>query len=134
MIMKKILLLLIMCLLIGCSEKRVLIDELTNKGTITTPILYSGGKVFNGVCYEIFPNGNLMFEGKFVDSRVDGIFKWYYDSGEVMYEWNYQNGKKEGIQKQFFKTGQLKIESNYNNDSRNGLQKEFFEDLQIRFF
>ena len=72
-IMKKLLFVFV-CVLIGCSEERILIDGLTNKVTITTPILYKDGKVFNGICYNIFPNGNIMFEGEFVDSRVDGIF------------------------------------------------------------
>ena len=37
-----------------------------------------------------------MFEGEFVDSRVDGVFKWYYDSGEIMYEWDYKMVLKMG--------------------------------------
>ena len=54
--MKRILLLLTVCLIISCGKK-MLIDGLTNKGTITTPILYLNGEMYNGICYNIFPNG-----------------------------------------------------------------------------
>ena len=58
--MKNILsILLISVLLIGCSENRVLYDDLTNKGTEVSPIMYIEGKLFSGIGFEVHPNGQL---------------------------------------------------------------------------
>ena len=48
--MKKLLSILSVCLVfISCSPDRVLNDELTNKGTEESPIMYFEGALFNGL-------------------------------------------------------------------------------------
>ena len=65
-IMKKILsILLVSILLIGCSENRVLIDELTNKGTEDSPIMYSEKGLFNGIGFDVFSDNQLKLERSF---------------------------------------------------------------------
>ena len=58
--MKNILsILLVSIILMGCSEKRVLVDELTNKGSEDSPLMYYEDGLFTGVGFDIYPDGQL---------------------------------------------------------------------------
>jgi antitoxin component YwqK of YwqJK toxin-antitoxin module len=74
--MKKLLsVLLVSILLIGCSENRVLIDELTKKGKSRDILMYYEGVLFNGIGFNIYSNGQLGYEGNFKDGKTDGLWK-----------------------------------------------------------
>ena len=89
--MKKVLLLLIVCVLIGCSENRYHIDETTNP-TDTLFYLKNDMSLLNGVVFNEF--GDV------------GLFK---------------NGERDGLHRKWFENGQLEEEVNYINGLRNGL-------------
>ena len=136
--MKKILSLLIVCVLIGCSfysnkiEERMLIDQLTNKGTLDVPILYLEGEPFSGMSYDIHTNGDLSFEGKFIDSKLNGLRKRWYKNGVLNSEGRFSNGKRDGIHNYYYNNGQLESEENYSNGKRNGSQKYWDENGQLK--
>ena len=114
--MKKILsILLVSVLLIGCSKDRVLIDELTNKGTEESPIMYSEKGLFNGIGFDVYKDGQLKFENNYTDGNIDGLWKEWYKNGQLSYEGNYKDGWEDGLQKNWFENGQLISESNYTN-------------------
>ena len=116
--MKKILsILLVSVLLIGCSEDRVLIDALINKGTEESPIIYSEKGLFNGIGFDVFENGQIKYEENYKDGKTDGLFKLWYENGQLSYEGKYRNGKRDGIQMDWHENGQLKSEKN-NKDGR----------------
>jgi antitoxin component YwqK of YwqJK toxin-antitoxin module len=96
--MKKILPLLIICFIISCSEKRVVMDSVTNKGTVLVPIIYSENKPFSGVVYDIHKSGSLLYEGKFKNGNINGPQKVWYESGQLLLEENFIDGKKDGLQ------------------------------------
>ena len=105
-IMKKILLiLLVSVLLIGCSNnepqntelkkiftKRVLIDELTNKGTKYSQLMYYESGLFNGIGFDVFTDGSLKEGGNYKDGEKDGLREDWYSNGQIKYEWNYKDG------------------------------------------
>ena len=91
--MKKVLSLLIVCVLIGCSEKRVLIDELTNKGTKKSPTYYSEDGLFNGIMYNINSDGVLIKECVIKDGKLNGLYKEWKENGRLGFEENYIDGK-----------------------------------------
>lgn len=88
-----------------------------------------------------YENGNPRFEGYFVNSKLDGwarsyyeygpfslscIFSFLFDSsypesyqkGALMEEGNYINDVKDGLWKEYYKNGQLKEESIWFNDEK----------------
>ena len=67
-IMKKLLLLLLCVTLFGCSGNRVLLDELSNKGTGESPTMYYEGKLFSGIGFRI-ENGQLESETNFENGK-----------------------------------------------------------------
>ena len=92
--MKNILsILLISVLFIGCSENRVDVYELTNKGSKLFPLMYYQGKLFNGIGLDLHPNGQLSREGKYKDGKVEGLFKYFFENGRLMIESNWKDGE-----------------------------------------
>ena len=86
---------LVSILLIGCGENRVLIDELTNKGTEDSPVMYNEKGLFNGIGFDIFSDGKLKYERNYRDGKWDGFEKrwyWYKKNGQLEKESNYQYG------------------------------------------
>ena len=93
--MKKILsILLVSVLLIGCSENRVLYDDLINKGSDGFPIgeltddynsiiVYHNNKLYSGIGFEVYPNGNLKYESNFKDGRYHGLQKGWHENGQL---------------------------------------------------
>ena len=90
--MKKLLLILSV-ILFGCSQNRVLQDELTSKGTKESPLMYYESELFNGIGFNVYENAQLKEEGSYKDGKMAGLWKEYYDSGEIMKESQYETGK-----------------------------------------
>jgi len=121
--MKKLLLvILVSLLLIGCSENRVLLDRLINKGSeesadfepnFCSELMYEWEGLFNGVGYDVFSNGQLRKERNYKEGKRDGLSKWWYENGQLRFEGNYKNGQSDGIRKDWYENGQLKYESNF---------------------
>ena len=119
--MKKILsILLVSVLLIGCSENRVLLDELTNKGSKKSELMYFESGLFNGIGYDVFSNGQLKSEYNYKDGKRDGLHKSWYHHGQLEREENYKNGKKDGLYKSWDVNGKLLQEKNYKNGKKDG--------------
>ena len=129
--MKKILsILLVSVLLIGCSENRILLDELINKGTVESPIMYVEKELFSGIGFNVYDNGQLMSEMDYKNGKKDGLYKVWYENGTFMNEVNYKNGLLEdGIVKYWSEDGDLKYEENFI-DGKTVWLKEFFKNGQ----
>ena len=106
--MKRILSLLIISVLIGCTSKnRYHIDEITNP-TDTLCFLKKDMSLVNGIVYNEF--GDL---GLFINGQRDGLHKIWYDNGQLKYEGNFINGKVDGLSRKWSEYGQLELEGNY---------------------
>jgi antitoxin component YwqK of YwqJK toxin-antitoxin module len=91
--MKKLLsILLLSVVLIGCSEERVLMVDLTEKGTEESPLMYSESGLFNGVGYSVHSNGQTKEEVNYKDGKEDGLSKSWHSNGQLQYESNYKDG------------------------------------------
>ena len=58
-------------------------------------------------------NGQLMYEGNYVDGEEQGVSKRWCDNGQLGYESNWVDGKKQGSSKWGHENGQLRYEFNY---------------------
>ena len=75
--------LLVSIILMGCSEKRVLVDELTNKGSEDSPLMYYEDGLFTGVGFNVYTDGQLRYEGNIKDGRQDGLQRGWYGYGKT---------------------------------------------------
>ena len=140
--MKNILsILLISVLFIGCSENRVDVNELTNKGTDLTvnlsgSVWYHYDNLFTGIGYDVYQNGQLKSEISYKDGKYDGLSKIWYENGQLEIESNWTNHKKNGLSKTWYENGQLKskikIETNSKGNYIYGLSKSWYENGQLR--
>ena len=125
--MKKLLsVVLVSVLLIGCSENRVLLDELTDKGTKYSYLMYYEGVLFNGIGYDVYTNGQLKKEIIFKDGKIDGLRESWDKNGQLKYEGNYIDGKKDGLHKRW-RDGELWWTKNYKNGKLDGTSNGYYE-------
>jgi antitoxin component YwqK of YwqJK toxin-antitoxin module len=121
--MKRILSLLIVCVLIGCSEKRIIMDELTvkvkkvSKGThyVESYTYYCEDGLFNGVGFDVNYKGIVVNESTFKDGKLNGLQKEYYKNGQLKKEYNIKDDLFDGLYKQWYENGQLEFEETYDN-------------------
>ena len=113
---KTILVLTASILIIGCSKKRVLIDELENKSeNWLESVMYSQGELFTGIGYDIYDNGQLQTEQSYTNGVLNGAWKEWYKDGKIWSEGNYKEGKEHGLEKWWHQNGELKFKGDYNN-------------------
>ena len=120
-------------MLIGCEKetKRILIDELTNKGSIESPLMYFESSLFNGIAFDIYENGELKAESYYKDGKRDGLTKQWYDNGQLMVEMTFKNGEQDGLSKQWYQNGQLMVEMTFKNGKQDGLTKQWYDNGQL---
>ena len=55
----------------------------------------------------------LKYEGEFLNGKINGKGKEYYDNGRIMFEGEYFNGKKYGKGKEYNEKGELIYDGYY---------------------
>ncbi len=68
------------------------------------------GKPFTGICYELYPNGQLMSEVEVVDGFEDGSVRVWYPSGQLQEDGYAKPGERYSWTKEWFENGKLKSE------------------------
>ena len=113
---KTILVLTVSILIIGCSKKRVLIDELENKSeNWLESVMYYQGELFTGTGYDVYDNGQLQTEQSYTNGELNGVWKEWYKDGKIWSEGNFKEGKEHGVEKWWHQNGELKFKGDYNN-------------------
>lgn len=81
-------------------------------------------------CYTIFYNQkkNKVSEGKVVNKQFEGEWKYYHEnSPQIMTLEFYVNGKLNGVRKVFYNSGKIAEETTYKNGIKEGLYKSYAE-------
>ena len=60
----------------------------------------------------------LLFEGKYINNKRNGIGDEYYESGEIKFKGNYLNGKRNGEGKKYYENGKIKFDGEYLNGKK----------------
>ena len=104
-------------IMIGCTEKRVLEDELKyvpGKENLNGPfyaygIYYYQGEPFTGVAFQMYNESTLKQEGTYKDGKRDGVFKYYRSSGSLEEERTYKDGLLHGLFTKYDRSGKGNI-------------------------
>ena len=113
--MKKLLSILSICLVfISCSPDRVLKDDLTRKGEV----VFFESKPFTGVAFDIWRNGQLAYEGNYINGKQDGLAQYWFRNGLLQKEGNYKDGEMNGLAQYWYDNGQLQSEVNFKNGEK----------------
>lgn len=108
------------------SQSRVHFDEIY--GNEDSSLYYYGDKLFTGVVYDTYPNGQLHFEESLQDGKPHGLSKDWYESGQLQSQSYFNEGKLDGKVQEWYENGQLKYEFNITDGDRDGLYQEWYED------
>ena len=65
--------------------------------------------------YILLCNGHLYYEDNYVNGKLHGLCRTWYENGPLFYEHNYVNGIKHGLCRGWNSNGQLSYEHNYIN-------------------
>ena len=80
----------------GMSQNRYSLDEITIqtdfKSGISTAYLKPDMQAVNGIVYCEF--GDMV---KYVDGKMDGLYRFWHENGQLMIEGNYTDGKEDGL-------------------------------------
>ena len=63
-------------------------------------------------------NGELKFEGEYLNGKRNGKRKEYDYNGKLSFEWEYLNGKRNGKGKEYYGNGTLYFEGEYLNGNK----------------
>ena len=78
--------------------------------------------------------GNLLYEGEYLNGKRNGIGKEYDLKGNLIFEGEYLKGKRNGKGKEYNKIGLVIFEGQYLNDERwNGKYTKYFSNTQLEF-
>ena len=81
----------------------------------------------NGKGIKYYPNGNILYEGDFINGKFEGNGKYYYDNGDY-YIGKYKNGLRNGKGIKYYKNGKILFNGEYINGKAEGNGKCFWED------
>lgn len=90
--------------------------KINDKGYITEKGIYDNGE-FNGD-YLKYIRSKIKEEATFVDGKLDGVRKQYFDDGKIMSEGAYKMGVKDGSFKYYTQEGDVKFEQTYKNGDK----------------
>ena len=79
--------------------------------------------VVNGTGYQIIKTdaGQIVSEGKYIDSKPEGTWKYYSEQGIPIAETNYKDGKLNGESINYYESGAIYSKGNYVNNLREGI-------------
>jgi antitoxin component YwqK of YwqJK toxin-antitoxin module len=85
-----------------------------------------------GLWKEFYATGELKSQGNYIDSKLDGAWKFYFENQKVEVEGKYKNGKKEGVWYWYYPDGEILQEENWSNGKLDGDFVEYDENRTIR--
>jgi len=118
-----------------------------DKGLLISEGIVDEAGRFNGKWKDFYPDGNVLAEGTYTDSRrsglwkfysisskveqtgyynngrPDGLWKWYYENGAVLREEEYFQGERDGAYIEYSANGEIIAQGNYSDGEKNGLWK-----------
>ncbi|MBP1674778.1 MAG: hypothetical protein H6Q24_916, partial [Bacteroidetes bacterium] len=79
----------------------------------------------NGKWKNYYPDGKIMAEGTYTDSRRSGTWKFYNSSSKLEQTGSYNNGRPDGLWKWYYDNGAVLREEEYFQGERDGIYIEY---------
>jgi len=83
-------------------------------------VLSRKNPLLNGPYTSYYESGEIKSEGKFIQNRSSGIWKYYYQNGKVKMTGRVSNGKNVGVWSYYYPSGNLKMSGEIRNGEREG--------------
>jgi len=84
-----------------------------------------------------YENGLLESEGNYIDSKKDGLWKFYNENGSLYHEDYYKKGTISGLSRRYYENGQLEFEGNWEPEDeyvilRQGFWKFYYKNGKLK--
>lgn len=86
-------------------------------------------EVFEGLIMYYHPNGKLFHKANYINGKLDGDRKVFYETGELKEQGEYTNGQRDGIWKTFYKNGKIETKGKYRDNEKVGVWKTFYKNV-----
>ena len=110
---------------------RVLSVDLTDKGSKENPVMYLKDKLFSGIAYNVYDNGQLNYEINYQKGEQHGVTQYWDRNGVLASKANYKNGKEHGVFQTWDENGQLSSQDNYQNGRRHGVSQVWLKNGEL---
>ncbi|QSE99322.1 toxin-antitoxin system YwqK family antitoxin [Fulvivirga lutea] len=87
--------------------------EIDDRGQLTIAANYHSGQLHGE--WIKYNRARVKEEKNYVNGKLEGISKMFYDTGAIMEEGNYANGVRDGVSKWYDQEGNVTIEYEYSN-------------------
>tara|TARA_Y100000991_G_scaffold211317_1_gene193730 strand:+ start:809 stop:1354 length:546 start_codon:yes stop_codon:yes gene_type:complete len=130
--MKNILLIILLFVsLIGYSQNRYHIDEVTTQSDTLTFLIKDSSSV-NGVVFELYENGQLKDEKYYKDGKPDGLERRWNEDGQLTHEWEITEiDGKEVSSFKLYENGQEILFVNFDEDGDISSFQSWYENGQL---
>ena len=119
-----IIIIIMLSLLVGCSQREVEASELQNRNGIYYVV--NEEEPFTGKYVNHYDNGQVKVDGGFKEGLRQGEFIFYYENGQVKSNENYKDGKLHGEGIKYYEDGQVELDLNYKDGKLHGEYIEYY--------
>ena len=123
----RILSIVLMVSLLGCSTEARLVDDLFDNGQLKVSGVVEDGKQ-EGVWRYFYKDGTLKSEGAWLHDYQNGAWVYYYANGKRKQAGNYASKLRQGAWVYWYDNEQIYCEGVYDADRQDGLWKYYRED------
>lgn len=74
-----------------------------------------------------YPNGQIKYEGEYINGMNEGMWTWYYENGQKQIQGAFKKGRRTGVWKMWNLNGTLVSEKSYVLDKLNGPYMEWYD-------
>ena len=117
-------------------QERVLYNELITTGSNESLKVYYQGELFNGICYENYPDGNKKLELYFIDGKMNGLSRGWYRNGQIERMDNFINNVRVGVGEEWYESGQIQNKETF--EGGKIVEKKYFNNsgdlINIKFY
>lgn len=88
--------------------------------------------LYSGRFIDYYYSGRKQGEGTFVNGKVDGLRKMYFQNGKVRVEKYYKDGIENGIDKEYYEDGSLEQKGEFANGKEEGTWESYYPNGQVK--
>jgi antitoxin component YwqK of YwqJK toxin-antitoxin module len=118
-------------LLFSCNNLETVEKKGPNGQILEKYTINKGTGTQEGLYQSFHPNGKIFRESNYVNGKLHGVTKTYYESGALESTETMQNGIFEGPYQKFYENGKVSNEGQYANNEMSGVWKRYFESGEL---
>jgi len=115
-------LVLVLVLLCGCGGADRVVETLNAEGALVKSVTYRGD-VRHVVSRLYWSSGSVKLENHYVDGRLNGVEKTWYEDGQLFKQRTLVDGREEGLQRAWRRNGTLYTNYEMRNGRSYGLRR-----------